>query len=96
MARLILLLCLMANPVIADVIAPGGRTIDCYCTDSKGGRVELGESICLYVDGRAFMAHCEMALNNPIWRDTGEGCASSSLIERLKPARDTGLVYPKI
>lgn len=55
----------------------GGKTVDCYCTDATGGRVELGEEICLFVDGRAFMARCEMSLNNPIWRDTGRGCVSS-------------------
>ena len=55
----------------------GGKVIECYCTDSAGGRVELGQSICLIVDGRAFMAKCEMALNNPIWRDTGEACTLS-------------------
>ena len=71
--------CLAAAPAAAD-IEYNGRTVDCYCTDSTGGRVELGESICLFVDGRAFMAKCEMALNNPIWRDTGEGCHSSSLM----------------
>jgi len=69
----------------------GGKTVDCYCTDSAGGRVELGEEICLYVDGRAFMARCEMSLNNPIWRDTGRGCLSSRRLPAhgpLTPAPD--------
>ncbi|RVT84096.1 hypothetical protein DXV76_10375 [Rhodobacteraceae bacterium CCMM004] len=79
MTRLALIAALCATPALADVTTPQGRTIDCYCTDSTGGRVELGESICLRVDGRMFMARCEMALNNPIWRDTGEGCVSSAL-----------------
>lgn len=77
MMRLTLILGLMALPAFADVTSPSGKTVDCYCTDTSGARVELGEKICLYVDGRAFMALCEMALNNPIWRDTGEGCISS-------------------
>ena len=67
-----------AGPSVADVAAPG-RTIPCYCTDTDGERVELGREICLFVDGRAFMARCEMALNNPIWRDIGAGCVSSRL-----------------
>ena len=78
---------LLATPALADVTAPNGRTIECYCTDSKGLRVELGETICLVVDGRAFMAQCDMSLNVPMWRDTGQGCMSSSvdkpLTERL-------------
>ena len=62
---------------MADVKSPSGKTVDCYCTDTQGLRVELGESICLTVDGRAFMAQCDMSLNVPIWRDTGQGCLSS-------------------
>ena len=88
MKRLIFVAALLATPAFADV-KDGERTIDCFCTDSGGARVELGQSICLFVDGRAFMARCEMSLNVPIWRQTGEGCASSDLVapkplERLR------------
>lgn len=79
----------------ADVVAPDGRVIDCYCTDTQGARVELEQVICLYVDGRAFMAKCDMSLNVPTWRDTGQGCLSSGLIQRLQrlePTDDAGLV----
>ncbi len=71
-----------AAPAASDAVAQGRaapRAIPCYCTDAAGERVDLGREICLVVDGRAFMARCEMALNNPIWRDTGAGCVSSSL-----------------
>lgn len=74
-----------ATTAVADVVGPGGKTIDCFCTDSRGARVELGEKICLYVDGRAFMATCEMSLNNPIWRDTGDGCLSSESRPAMSP-----------
>ena len=74
-----LVLCLsMASPVFADV-KQGEKVIDCFCTDKSGLRVELGENICLQVDGRAFIARCEMSLNVPMWRDTGEGCLSSKV-----------------
>ncbi len=73
------LLVLLASPAFGDVTAPNGRTIDCYCTDTEGLRVELGETICLTVDGRAFMAQCAMSLNVPMWRETGLGCVSSQL-----------------
>jgi hypothetical protein len=72
-----LALLVAASPAMADVIGPGGKKIDCYCTDTQGARVELGETICLFVNGRAFMALCDMSLNVPIWRDTGETCLSS-------------------
>lgn len=68
-----------AAPVLADVTAPSGRTIDCYCTDRSGARVELGETICLQVDGRMFMAQCQMSLNVPMWREVQQGCLSSRL-----------------
>ncbi len=85
----------LASPVYADVIGPGGKVQDCYCTDKSGSRVELGEMICLYVDGRAFTAQCQMSLNVPMWREVQEGCMSSRL-DRLKPAINTRSVYAKI
>jgi len=97
MTRLIapLMLLLSAAPVLADVIGPGGKVRDCYCTDSSGGRVDLGETICLFVDGRAFMAQCQMSLNVPMWREVQEGCLSSRLQSR-QPAIDTGAVDAEI
>jgi hypothetical protein len=50
---------------------------DCYCTDKAGSRVELGENICLTVDGRSYTARCEMSLNVPMWREVGPECLSS-------------------
>ena len=79
MKRWLTLACLAALPAQADVAGPNGRTIDCFCTDTQGLRVELGETICLTVGGRAFMAQCDMSLNVPTWRETGQGCLSSAL-----------------
>jgi hypothetical protein len=79
MKPIILSLSLIAAPAFADVAAPGGKTIDCYCTDRSGLRIELGETICLQVDGRMFMAQCQMSLNVPMWREVQTGCLSSSL-----------------
>lgn len=85
----------MGGPVFADVIGPGGKVRDCYCTDSQGARVELGETICLRVDGRMFMAQCQMSLNVPMWREVQQGCLSSRL-EHLQPILDPRPVHPKI
>ena len=79
MKRTIFAFCLLSAPAFADVVAPGGKTIDCYCTDRSGLRIELGETICLQVDGRMFMAQCQMSLNVPMWREVQAGCLSSSL-----------------
>ena len=56
---------------------PPLAAIECYCTDRTGTRVELGDTICLTVDGRAFLARCEMSLNSPMWRDTGGACVGA-------------------
>ncbi len=93
-----MILALMAAPVQADIVLPDGGIIECYCTDKNGGRVELGQEICLFVDGRAFMARCEMSLNNPMWRETGDSCESSTL-ERLKafePVPNSGSIDARI
>ena len=76
-----MILGVLAAPVLADVKS-GDKIIECYCTDKTGARVELGELRCLQVDGRMFMAQCQMSLNNPMWREIGEGCLSS---ERMSP-----------
>ena len=69
---------MIASPALADATM-GDKTIDCYCTDKSGARVELGEMICLQVDGKMFMAQCQMSLNVPMWRKMQDGCLSSSL-----------------
>ena len=65
-----------ATPLAADVTSPSGKTVDCFCTDKGGARVELGENRCLEVGGRVFMARCEMSLNVPMWRETGQSCVT--------------------
>ena len=64
---------------ILMLVAAAGetKTLDCYCTDSTGQRVELGQTACLTVGGREWRARCEMVLNTPAWRDMREGCGSA-------------------
>ena len=72
---------------------------DCYCTDRGGQRIELGESICMYVDGRSFTAKCEMSQNNPMWREQDQNSCLSSrnqLPQSFDPSLDTGLVNAQI
>ena len=79
--RKVLTLIVTALPIVAsaDVTSPSGRTVDCYCTDKTGSRMELGQMTCLQVDGRMFMAQCQMSLNVPMWREIAPGCLSSKL-----------------
>ncbi|WP_101066149.1 hypothetical protein [Roseovarius salinarum] len=83
------------TPAFADAQV-GGKTVDCYCTDRSGDRVELGEVICLRVDGRMFMAQCQMSLNNPMWRKISDGCLSSSLRQPGEPAIDAFGIDPEV
>ncbi|MEP5153903.1 hypothetical protein [Planktotalea sp.] len=78
---------------MADVTSPSGKTVDCYCTDKAGSRVELGQMSCLHVDGRMFMAQCQMSLNVPMWREVAPACLSSELSE---PSVDTFAVNAQI
>lgn len=93
--RLLLPLLVAATPVLSDATI-GGKTVQCYCTDSQGARVEMGEMICLRVDGRMFMAKCAMSLNVPIWRKVSDGCLSSSLSKPVEPTLDAGGVHAQI
>ena len=87
--------------LLANVASAGSHVVwpDCYCTDKTGSRVELGQVVCLTVDGRAFMARCEMSLNNPMWRETGNSCLSSQnnvLPQSLDPGFDAGTIDSKV
>ncbi|WP_321832673.1 hypothetical protein [Thalassovita sp.] len=88
-------LSLVPLPILADV-SSGGKTIECYCTDRSGARIELGETICMQVDGRMFMAQCQMSLNVPMWRELSAGCFTSELPQSRKPLRNTAAVDAKI
>ncbi|WP_081784069.1 hypothetical protein [Sulfitobacter donghicola] len=94
MKHIALLFCLLPLGAQADVLTPQGKTIDCYCTDKAGARIELGETICLQVDGRMFMAQCQMSLNVPMWRETREGCLSSELKLPFTPFSAGALYQP--
>lgn len=47
---------------------------DCYCTDTDGHRVELGETACLRIGPREVLARCDMSVNNTTWRHEAGGC----------------------
>ena len=104
MKRLACLIALLPLTGYAQTVTQA-KTIDCYFTDSTGGRIELGESICLNVGGRMFTAQCQMSLNVPMWRETQNGCLSSNLkalpSSPLRPNAaqqpvQTFSIYPKI
>jgi hypothetical protein len=95
MLRAVLTFAILASPAAADVTGPGGKTIDCYCTDRAGSRIELGQTICMQVDGRMFMAQCQMSLNVPMWREVQAGCLSSEL-QSINPSFHTLSIDTKV
>ena len=99
MKRLTCILLMLGQPVLANVTTPQGGTIDCFCTDKSSSRIELGETICLQMDGRMFMAQCQMSLNVPMWREMQQGCFTSSLKRPLQLLQsrsvDAEVTFPK-
>lgn len=87
-----ILLLVLPVAALADV-EHNGKTVECYCTDKSGSRIELGDKICMQVDGKMFMAQCQMSLNVPMWRKLQDGCLSS---QRLEPRLNTRPINTKI
>ncbi len=79
MKQIALILGLFAPPAAAQSTYPSGKPVDCYCTDTQGQRVELGDTLCMEVGGRQFLAQCQMSLNVPMWREVQQGCQTSRL-----------------
>ena len=77
MRKTILAASLCLAPLAVSTMTASAKTVECYCTDRTGARVELGQTTCLDINGRQFTARCEMSLNTPMWRDTGTGCFTS-------------------
>lgn len=50
---------------------------DCYCTDTDGARVEIGDMACLRIGRKRVLAQCDMSQNSPAWRPQREGCPIS-------------------
>lgn len=70
---LTVLLVLLAWPM--DIAAAGGLNGTlCTCRNRDGSRHQLGSLVCLNVDGRRYLARCEMALNVPNWKKVQDSC----------------------
>lgn len=56
--------------------AKGYTYPECYCTDSQGRHVEIGDTACLKIGSKTFLARCGMSLNSPAWRRMHQDCPS--------------------
>jgi len=52
---------------------------NCTCRNRDGRVYQLGQSICLFVDGRRYLARCDMSLNVSSWTKLQDGCPSARL-----------------
>ena len=59
-------LAVLLLPVVADAH-------NCKCRN-RGTMFQLGETSCLRVDGRNYLARCEMKLNVSSWTEVQDGC----------------------
>ena len=48
---------------------------ECYCTDTRGRRIEVGETACLRIGDREVRSRCTKRRNLVIWRHIEQGCA---------------------
>ncbi|MEL7114796.1 MAG: hypothetical protein AAGP08_04255 [Pseudomonadota bacterium] len=69
--------------------------VEYYCTDSDGGRADIGSVICVTASCQTWMARCEMAASNrmAMWRKVQDGCpavdAAPSVLDRLEALQQT-------
>lgn len=71
--HIVLGLLLVASTLAASTSAMAGQ--DCYCKNRDGKQHAIGEVACVTVDGKSYLAQCEMNLNVPSWAKLQEGCA---------------------
>jgi len=61
-------------PCLAVVLLPAiADAHNCKCRN-RGTMFKLGETSCLRVDGRNYLARCEMKLNVSSWTEVQDGC----------------------
>lgn len=65
---------LFAAFLIAASASAGVARADCACVNRDGARYNLGETTCIRVDGRSYMAECEMNLNVTSWKKIADDC----------------------
>jgi hypothetical protein len=70
--HIVLGLSLVVIAVIANAPALAGQ--DCYCKNRDGKLHTVGEVACVTVDGKSYLAQCEMNLNVTSWSKLQDGC----------------------
>ena len=63
----------LGSGLLAALQPTSGEAHNCQCRN-RGVMFELGETSCLRVDGRNYLARCEMKLNVSSWTELQDGC----------------------
>ncbi len=58
---------------------PSAALADCACKSQRGGIFQLGERTCISVNGKSYLAECEMNLNITSWKKVQDECPLASL-----------------
>ena len=77
-ASLLFVTAIVTTPANSQTFEPppakeGHDYAESYCSN-QGHHVEMGGLSCLRVDGRVFLARCDMSLNSPMWRMVQDSC----------------------
>ncbi|MGR6431152.1 hypothetical protein ACU5AY_09565 [Rhizobium sp. PAMB 3174] len=56
---------------------------DCTCSIKDGTKLSLGQVTCIRINDMAYLARCEMVLNNTSWQKIQDGCPMT----QLRPVR---------
>lgn len=78
---------------VTACMMPATARADCACV-ANGETFQQGETTCLRVDGRSWLARCGKVLNNSSWERLGEGCPLSRSGEEPENARPVAAVKP--
>ena len=68
----------VASSVLLCASAFTADAHNCRCRN-RGVMFDLGQTSCLHVDGRNYMARCEMKLNVSSWTKVEDGCPISRI-----------------
>jgi hypothetical protein len=62
---------------VGSVAAPAFA--DCTCSIKDGTKLSLGQVTCIRINDTAYLARCEMVLNNTSWQKIQDGCPMTEL-----------------
>ena len=69
---------IVASSVLLCASAFSADAHKCRCRN-RGVMFDLGQTSCLHVDGRNYIARCEMKLNVSSWTKVEDGCPISQI-----------------